>query len=480
MCEPNNPCLNGGTCTDVGDAKFVCNCTGTLYEGATCDIPIVLIDDIGVLQVNGAKQITIHAPFNTSTIFYASKGCGFDNEIGTVSDFLIYPCPINFPTSNSFTIYGLDPGAYFVKFTTTGLTIDIPTLSFIVSSGDTSQYFSTFGDSPIIKPSCCKTSYSNTLLKCSDRFVQLRSSCSWERLPGNYVATKGIVFTIYDSIEIPVSLAGLTISTAGNLTTTLPNIDRDASCGKCKPTLKPLSSNDTCYEHISKPADLETFVEKQSLTATFLSATQHQFPVWFNILTADDNMTLNRLNDRDYIANIMDRTALLLEPGCESLVVDETNHLIVLQHNGPLTLTVGSETTLLPSPIGRLSYYCIAVSLCSGDKSSVYFGGIPSSAQTDLTKISFISNYINKGWKFEFLSATLSQEDRTVQFNVKYWNGSLYNKHNHRLNISYDTVLNMSVSGGFLYETTAADFEFNGQVWYKYVTNNDMVHIKYY
>ena len=189
-------------------------------------------------------------------------------------------------------------------------------------------------------------------------------------------------------------------------------------------------------------------------------------------------MALNRLNDRDYIANIMDKKALLLEPGCESLVVDEENHLVVLQHNGPLNVTVGSETTLLPSPIGRLSYYCIAVSLCSGNKSSVYIG-IPSSAQTDLAKISFISNYINKGWKFEFLSATLSQEDRTVQFDVKYWNGLLYSEHNHRLNISYDTVLNISVSGGFLYETTAVDFEFNGQVWHKYVTNNAMK-LKYY
>ena len=474
LCKPN-PCFNKGKCTDVGDAKFECNCTGTLHEGVTCETPTVLIDDIGVLQVNGAKQITIHAPLTTTTSFQASTGCGFDNVLGP-SDFYIYPCSINFPTSNSFTIYGLDPGAYSVKFTTTGLALDIPALSFVVSSGDTSKYFDAFGDSSVIKSSCCKPSFSNLLLKCSDRFVQLRSSCSWKRLPGNFISTQGMVFTIYDSIEIPLSLAGVTISTAGTLTTTLPNIDRDASCGKCKPMLKPLSSKDTCYEHIPKPADLQAFVEKQSLTATFLSAIRRQlFPEWFNILIAEDNMAINRLNDRDYIANIMDKTALLLEPGCESLVVDETNHLIVLQHNGPLTLKVEDEVTTLSSPIGQLSYYCIAVSLCSGDK-SVYIG-IPPPAQTDLAKISFISNYINKGWKFEFLSATLSQEDRTVQFDVKYWNGLLYSKHNHSLNINYDTVLNMSVSGGFLYETTAADFEFNGQVWYKYVTNNATVHI---
>ena len=37
LCK-SNPCLNGGKCTDVGDAKFECNCIGILYKGATCDI----------------------------------------------------------------------------------------------------------------------------------------------------------------------------------------------------------------------------------------------------------------------------------------------------------------------------------------------------------------------------------------------------------------------------------------------------------
>ena len=38
LCK-SNPCLNGGKCTDVGDAKFECNCTGT-FKGATCNIPM--------------------------------------------------------------------------------------------------------------------------------------------------------------------------------------------------------------------------------------------------------------------------------------------------------------------------------------------------------------------------------------------------------------------------------------------------------
>ena len=33
-CSPN-PCLNGGTCTD-GTDQFMCDCTGTGFEGTTC------------------------------------------------------------------------------------------------------------------------------------------------------------------------------------------------------------------------------------------------------------------------------------------------------------------------------------------------------------------------------------------------------------------------------------------------------------
>ncbi len=34
-CLPSNPCQNGGQCTSTG-ISYVCDCTGTGYDGATC------------------------------------------------------------------------------------------------------------------------------------------------------------------------------------------------------------------------------------------------------------------------------------------------------------------------------------------------------------------------------------------------------------------------------------------------------------
>ncbi len=34
-CLPYNPCQNGGQCTSTG-ISYVCDCTGTGYDGANC------------------------------------------------------------------------------------------------------------------------------------------------------------------------------------------------------------------------------------------------------------------------------------------------------------------------------------------------------------------------------------------------------------------------------------------------------------
>ena len=35
-CATGTPCINGGTCTNTPAGSFTCDCTGTGYEGDTC------------------------------------------------------------------------------------------------------------------------------------------------------------------------------------------------------------------------------------------------------------------------------------------------------------------------------------------------------------------------------------------------------------------------------------------------------------
>ena len=54
-CTGNNPCLNGGTCTD-GIGSFICDCAGTGYYGLTCEVSqaIPCVDDpVWVSSLNG-------------------------------------------------------------------------------------------------------------------------------------------------------------------------------------------------------------------------------------------------------------------------------------------------------------------------------------------------------------------------------------------------------------------------------------------
>jgi hypothetical protein len=68
-CTPN-PCLNGGTCTEMGDS-FTCDCEGTGYSGSTCTTPIVCTG--AMAPMNGMVSAT-SAPYPTSVTYSCNTG----------------------------------------------------------------------------------------------------------------------------------------------------------------------------------------------------------------------------------------------------------------------------------------------------------------------------------------------------------------------------------------------------------------------
>ena len=59
-CSPN-PC-NLGDCTKTGGDSFSCDCTGILRRGETCEIGIVEVPPIPVLEANTvSSMLTIEA-----------------------------------------------------------------------------------------------------------------------------------------------------------------------------------------------------------------------------------------------------------------------------------------------------------------------------------------------------------------------------------------------------------------------------------
>ena len=465
---PDGRCLHGGTCSPADNSDgFVCDCTGTLYEGKTCNVGLVVIDPIGSVKRRGEKIITVRAKPDSATT-YRFEGCGSFRTFGIIDgNYYLNPCVFNLSsnvTSINVTIGGLKLGSFSVRLDTA----NVMPVSFIITSDALPPYFNNpvFND---VQPSCC----ANRLQICSGSSThQLTSSCSWDKTSQPHV-TRGIVFIEYDNMKVPISLAGLQITTSGTIATTLPPRDNNAMCSSCG--LTPIDQLSTftgnCYEHISTPEDLSEFVKNQSLTVSFLSSIRSSlFPSWFSLDKAEDMNALNKLSNTDFLAKIVSSNELLREGGCESLVIENSEgQFVLLQHNGPLNLRLESEIpSILQSP-SLSNYYCVAVHVCSGQNSPVYIG-LPPSAQAGINRISFISNYIQRGWKFNFQSATLTKVPQTLFITNKLWNGVTYSEHISRVRIQYDTLVNMKAEGQYSYRMANVKLSFNGSVRYNYVT----------
>ena len=400
------------------------------------------------------KEFTIRAKPDKETT-YKFEGCSSFTTIGFINgNYYLSPCVFNLShnvTSINITVGGINLGSFSVK-------LHSADVSFVVISDSLPLYGLNF-----IQSSCCK----NALQICSGFSAQLTSSCSWDKTSQPHV-TRGIVFIEYDNMKVPISLAGLQITTSGTITTTLPPRDSSASCNKsCGFT----NFTGECYEHISTPEDLSEFVKNQSLTVSFFSSIRSNlFPSWFSLDQAEDMDALNKLSNTDFFAKIVSSVELLKERGCESLVIENSEgQFVLLQHNGPLNFQLETKiSSILQSP-SPSNYYCIAVHVCSGQNSSVYIG-LPPSAQTGIHNISFISNYIHRGWKINFQSATLTKMPRDSLLREKLWNGVTYSEHSSRVSIQYDTLFNMKVEGQYSYGMTNVHLNFKGSVQYKYIT----------
>ena len=485
VCE-NNPCKHGGICSETSDNEFTCDCTGTLYQGLTCEEGLVIISEIGILRVFQISYITISARPDKDLIVDFNDVC---RSIAAGQGIVPNNCQqIRFTrtrTMRQIPIIPLGPGFFELKIGLSGInSVDyvqpqsIPVV--VVSQGQDSPYFNTFGDNIThLTHSCCSNRTSPLMCKPSIRSIPIvfQSSCDWTSTTDT-LSTGGIVFSSFNRFYLPISVAGLSIS-ENSLSFS------DTDCGSC-PGLTPLneitvsnSQDEVCYSHKPTASDAAEFVSKQSLETTFIFTIQDSLlPTWlrFSVPSDDGRQTLEQA---DLLVDIIEDEVLINNIFCPRMIIDSTGYFALLLHNGALKVELRSsmnsyETQAFTSP-PRGSYYCIGVNLCLDSSSPVYIG-IPPSAQSAIQNISFISEYVNKGWNLTFLSTiirNLNAQTAGMVSKINYWNGVTpdYNPPLPRTDIS----VNMEASGQFQYGNTSVAVNFEGKYLYQYTTEMNEV-----
>ena len=367
------------------------------------------------------------------------------------------------------------PGLHFLTLSLSGENandfIEPPPMPIIVHSLLESDYFKIFSH---LQPSCCALK-NDQLLQCGgspELNPQLVSSCGWHK-ENDITYTLGIVYSKLNNVTFPVSVAGLRIS---DTDIKLPQ-GKDM-CGNCNGMLIDIDKypENKCYMYQPTGEDLREFVTRQSLSTVFVTEVRNKLlPSWIDLEVTPDNETLTKV-----LLTLATTTDVTTTSGCESIIIDSIGQFGVLQHDGPLTLTLQTsrtnyEDTHVPSPTRR-SFVCIAVNLCLGENSSVYVG-IPTSAQLPTQKISFIHDYVLRGWNIIFHSATVHKIPTSYNFFVNFWNGLVFNCTPSSFQINL--VLKVEVRGSFKYKHTEVSFYFFGCLSLYYHVENNKVSISY-
>ena len=273
MCT-NTTCKHGGKCIPISDDDFICNCTGTFYEGKTCDKGLIVTTDVNKLEatLGGTYDFQVFAkPDKTLTVSpYISGKLACD--VGSGIAIYFYPCnvPLTRDVNNmKFTMIVFQSGLHFLKLSLSGedaKNFTEPALMpIIVHSTLESDYFKTFSN---LEPSCCALN-DHTHLQCGglpELNPRLVSSCGWYK-ENDISYTMGIVYSKLNNVTFPVSVAGLSISD-----TDIKLPQGKQMCGNCNGMLMDIDKYPENKSYMYQPTveDSREFVTRQSLSTAFV------------------------------------------------------------------------------------------------------------------------------------------------------------------------------------------------------------------
>lgn len=497
-CE-SNPCFHG-TCNELSEELYHCDCTGTFTTGDRCEI--------GDIEINGPTVLTSEQEYSfrveampdmilSVRVYLQDQN---DIKIPTTEAFSVSPNQMTFAAglkqAGNFSIGISQQGQYDITFLTTTSQDDVvertsvfpPSFTFPVIVVPAKHAEQTYFDllrihDRYLVPSTCKAGrslYSNILCSGDGRRNAIFSSCGWDR-----AQTGGIVFAYSEPSKLyfPLSAVGVSVD-QDSLDLSLSILSgTDVECFECAElfglhTLPDEYHLGSTYPYMYGPTavDMIEFVARDSLAFTFLHTVQQTLlPSWLTIGVPNLNKREPFL-ESDVLSQVVSKDTIHLVEGCK-LIIDREGRYIVLKHNGELAMNLLSridptiEDVLTLSALPLDAAYCFAVSLC--DPKPAVLIGFPDIAHHNLSLLTIFSHMKQKGWVLNISSVSVSKSKSIPKSNTTYWNG-IIEEYSPPIP-AVDVVAHGLLSGTLRRERVSVNMEFSGELRYEYVTETGQV-----
>ena len=447
----------------------MCDCQGTFHQGQRCQTGYLPTVSIPILRANSVFPISIsYKPVIQREVTVLPNNSTALTISGPTLFTLTPP-----DSSFSYTILPRYIGLYKVSYSVRPPTHFITPEDTIVLVRPQDVSSSSRSDDIALDVGCCNQQLGLTPTQCFNNLT-FKSSCQWSYDGGsNDATTGGIVFVSgQNGIELPVSIAGVRVSTDSSLSLPIRADGELEQCGVCPAdvtsTCTPTTSTDTF-----NITDLYFLVTQHSLPNTFFSRIASVLPSWLRIhIHSDSSQSTYSLYD--YSSFIGSISTLQQYEGCNKVSVEDNGQMVyALRTHSAIQFTVDSASVVyIPT---SSEPFCVVVSICDNNR---ILASVPQILQpSSLTSLSYINKIISNDGSLTFHSIKIETVATSVAIDSnRFWNGSGYFDAEIA---SSKFSLDISLSKSFKGSSLNVDMTFEGSVQHQSKSNESQVQMSF-
>ena len=390
MCKPN-PCKHGGKCTTVTVSHFSCDCSGTDYQGKTCERGVIVKPDFPTLVAGvSTKSLEFRASPPDNYFILAP----FSPYIKFNPSTLLFKKRIRTPVSVTMT--ALQPGLHFLQFKLRGpgaAVYEVPqsVVFFVESARNTVKKLPAVTSKELTFPfGRCKLE----LDKCpsSDLTVSAYSTSPW-RMFGPTAITYGQISLKTGNFELPHSVTG------GNFARKV----RGSLSRRC--AINPSATNSATE-----------LTRRKVLAKSFLNAVSQSLPKWLD-MRINDSYPLNSMLETDLQAYYLSGKRLREVAAIKGHPLSEDTFFSLLQ-SPDLDIIVNGDRVSFGTK-DRSARFAVALELCGPSPNDVILR--PSPDTTDvLNQLSVVKQLQDNGWMLKIDSLRISSKSVTERILTMY------------------------------------------------------------